>query len=877
MSDIMDLEDSANITLAPKIAKTETGYDVVENDGKIGEPQRSVEGWIIFITNVNEEAQNEEVLEGFEQFGTVKNIHLNLDRRTGFLKGYCLLEYETQAEAEQAIAEMNGKEFLGQIINVDWAMMSKKDFVIYGHAFEVNNEEESSGLNRKGKRPYEEIVTDEKGRQRFHGAFTGGFSAGYFNTVGSKHGWVSSSFISSKEKRKNFETQRKEDFMDSEDLGEYGITNHKLKLKSSYDPMCHSKNTGVLDSFELHLERIISVKKDTNIGINILKLMGWKEGQGVGEKMTRKALEKMRAIERNKKGFNLEKVKEFEKFAPNFKFAPSDIVLPTFNIKKNRHGIGYTGLVSNSIKSNPKPSSLIISNKMSFHGHAFGVGAFENEDDDIYDTNDMSQYDFELTTNKEKHQKFSSNDVEFIKIDDSKMFRKTYHSDSVPKNFDCKHKIVKFSITSLPESIVKLKDTMSSDERKLFFAEGKYDKINVENKKDRSNIWDNNTNSNEIFYFGDDLKNYRYKQFVEYIKRGLILPMPVGMTKLEWQNEIDEHKKLLSKELLKKYESIEKDIKPLAQFDYMEKMKEMISNKFVKSEECEDTKSLFQVKKPEKIVKIRPEIIRTIQEWHPAPFLCKLFNVKNPYPTSDVIGLLYNPNNYRYSSKDEWNKIKDNVSTVKSNILLKSNEDDNDYMLNTKYQKDETIIKAKTELLFAIFDNIKNDEPEEDFESNYRKGDIKVDKNNDRKKDKKEKKQRDRKSSETLEHKSSKINDEVPTTSLIKTDKNNINEILKGLDELKKKEDKKHESSHKRKKKHSDKDRKRNHSESSSKDKKRHRKKKHRSSRSPDNKKKRKKEKSLKKKRRHHSSSSSSSDNELINRVVDQYLDKLIK
>lgn len=31
-------------------------------------------------------------------------------------------------------------------------------------------------------------VRDEKGRKRLHGAFTGGFSAGYFNTVGSKEG-----------------------------------------------------------------------------------------------------------------------------------------------------------------------------------------------------------------------------------------------------------------------------------------------------------------------------------------------------------------------------------------------------------------------------------------------------------------------------------------------------------------------------------------------------------------------------------------------------------------------------------------------------------------------------------------------------------------
>lgn len=36
---------------------------------------------------------------------------------------------------------------------------------------------------------HEQTVKDEKGRyQRFHGAFTGGFSAGYFNTVGTKEG-----------------------------------------------------------------------------------------------------------------------------------------------------------------------------------------------------------------------------------------------------------------------------------------------------------------------------------------------------------------------------------------------------------------------------------------------------------------------------------------------------------------------------------------------------------------------------------------------------------------------------------------------------------------------------------------------------------------
>ena len=44
-------------------------------------------------------------------------------------------------------------------------------------------------------------VTDEQGRRRFHGAFTGGYSAGFYNTVGSLEGWTPSQFTSSRDGR----------------------------------------------------------------------------------------------------------------------------------------------------------------------------------------------------------------------------------------------------------------------------------------------------------------------------------------------------------------------------------------------------------------------------------------------------------------------------------------------------------------------------------------------------------------------------------------------------------------------------------------------------------------------------------------------------
>jgi len=138
-------------------------------------------------------------------------------------------------------------------------------------------------------------VTDERGKQRFHGAFTGGFSAGYFNSVGTKEGWAPSSFKSTRSERSEGNAnpkqshQRPEDFMDDEDFNEHGIAPKQVKIKSDYKDESRSVLRAGRSGAGLGLGFEDMVKPTRNtIGVKMLKKMGWREGQGVGPKIKRK-------------------------------------------------------------------------------------------------------------------------------------------------------------------------------------------------------------------------------------------------------------------------------------------------------------------------------------------------------------------------------------------------------------------------------------------------------------------------------------------------------------------------------------------------------------------------------------------------------------
>jgi len=472
-------------------------------------------------------------------------------------------------------------------------------------------------------RVQDQIVTDEQGRRRFHGAFTGGFSAGYYNTVGTEKGWKPNSVFDRSKK------QSIDDFLDDEDRSEFGIQPKALKANEGFNPNASSREPrgpqggASIDGYSHNIAPKLT--EIATIGIRILRTMGYIENQS---SKTLAHIDRTAVIKRklilakcnNDLQASLDLLEEKMKIESACVTKTTDeFILPKSN--DQTFGLGYKKLsglmpskqVSSSVRSSfggqngngnsskkSKFGATSKSQKMSISG-GFGVGAFEEEDDDIYGQDSIANYDIDLTIRDaqksesggpglaigNKHDQEDDGDYSLLALgyNDGVLFKPAKKAKrferftnelaklrpDIPRNWKPKVPIIKKTHNLSKEDKYKKQKFMSNTINRKRALEDEQDRIDERREKQR-------------------------QQMLEWEKSR--------------QDQLEQQKEKIEKEKQEKKEAL---------------LKSIFSNKFVHA--TGDSKANDE-NDPEKLAKKVATL--KIQTWSPHNTLCKRFNVPNP-------------------------------------------------------------------------------------------------------------------------------------------------------------------------------------------------------------------------------------------------------
>jgi len=223
---------------------------------------------------------------------------------------------------------------------------------------------------RRAVRENRETVKDDQGRRRFHGAFTGGFSAGYFGSVGTVEGFRPKKFITHRNKRDRCHDEPTfrhcpEDYMDDEDFKEFGIAPKKVRLVDSRPGPF--KDASLDDSDDLQSDQSLDLTR-VPLGELILRRMCGQNTSWVCD------------------------------------------IRHHFEPKNDFRGLGYKGLERHDTSSqvqqtmNPLVCRLKGGKQLKIAGSAFGEGVFDEDDGlfgfDEYGIDDLTNYDFAAGSRK---------------------------------------------------------------------------------------------------------------------------------------------------------------------------------------------------------------------------------------------------------------------------------------------------------------------------------------------------------------------------------------------------------------------------------------------------------------------------------------------
>jgi hypothetical protein len=283
---------------------------------------------------------------------------------------------------------------------------------------------------------WQQVVTDERGIRRFHGAFTGGFSAGYGGTVGSKDGFTPTQFVSSRTKRASIVESTVEDFMDDEDKAN-NLLAESGALHSSQDfaglsraaqkrpPSLFADDDHAIMGSAAALQDVFTLPLHDSAGARLMRVLGWRHGHGIGprsaniERLSTAELghesdegtdtildSAVRAAKHVAAGAHISMSitddldGRSDSLGSSLAFAPKDVSVHQYRPKTDFHGIGFKpGMQPSNVDGAAADSRnrKLSEQRVSFGSMsgsitgAFGLGMDEEADDlDVYDSSSRS-------------------------------------------------------------------------------------------------------------------------------------------------------------------------------------------------------------------------------------------------------------------------------------------------------------------------------------------------------------------------------------------------------------------------------------------------------------------------------------------------------
>jgi len=200
-------------------------------------------------------------------------------------------------------------------------------------------------------------------------------------------GWTPATFKSSRAARAKAAQARPEDFMDEEDLKEAAEA-QIVETTSGFSGIGSTEEELGRRVRQVTLMDLLTPAVQDTMGAKLLKRMGWKEGQGIGPKVRRKAV--------------IDDV--VDNTGKTYLFAPTNSAVVTFTRKNDSRGLGYVGedrLQQGKEPETERPAAKEKKRK----GGGFGVGVLNDDgedDEDPYEIRPKSAYNRVIGGEKKK-------------------------------------------------------------------------------------------------------------------------------------------------------------------------------------------------------------------------------------------------------------------------------------------------------------------------------------------------------------------------------------------------------------------------------------------------------------------------------------------